>query len=80
MANNKMPQCGRCFGQNWTDLGQVVPPEEEIIEGELVITAPAVHLLQCGGGPAHADANEMGQGCMRVIRASLDEMSKGGVI
>jgi hypothetical protein len=80
MANKKMPQCGRCFGQNWIDLGQVVPAEEELIEGELVITSPAQHLFQCGGGKAGADANEMGQGCMRVIRASLDDMKKGGVI
>jgi len=81
MANNKnMPQCSRCFGTNWIDLGQIVPPEEEIIEGTLVITAPAVHLMQCGGGNAHADSEDMKQGCMRVIRATPEEMNKGGTI
>lgn len=81
MANkDKVPQCSHCFGQNWTDLGVVEKPEMEEIEGTMVQTSPAVHLLQCGGGPAHADANDMKQGCMRVIRATPEEMQRGGTI
>ena len=38
------------------------------------------HFYQCGGGLAHTDANDMKQGCMRVIRATPEEMTKGGSI
>jgi len=35
-------------------------------------------LWSCGHGPAHAE--EMTNGCSRVIAATEDEMSHGGVI
>jgi len=72
MANkNDMPQCCRCFGKNWIDLGYIrTSPDGE----------NEIHLFQCGGAEAHADSDDMKQGCMRVIRATPEEMSKGGVI
>ena len=38
------------------------------------------HLFQCGGGLAHTDPNDMKQGCGRIIRATPEEMDKGGAI
>lgn len=73
-----MPQCSHCFGQNWIDLGQIKPAEEELIEGELVETLPALHLWQCGHGAAHAE--EMKNGCSRIITAPKEDFLKGGVI
>jgi hypothetical protein len=78
MAKIDKPQCQHCFGTNWNDLGQFRPAEEEIIEGEMVETVPALHLWQCGHGPAHAE--EMNNGCSRIITATKDQMSKGGTI
>jgi hypothetical protein len=69
MVNN-MPQCGRCFGKNWIDLGVIHKDSE----------GKELRLFQCGGGLAHTDANDMKQGCMRVIRATPEEMTKGGSI
>ena len=77
MPNQKL-QCKHCFGTNWNDLGVIRDAEIEDIEGSLVETSPAVHLLQCGHGPA--DAEEMNNGCSRVIMATEERMSKGGVI
>jgi len=71
MANDKKPQCSRCFGTNWIDLGN--------LEGEKKGNQ-TVHFYQCGGGNAHADSEDMKQGCMRVIRATSEEMTKGGTI
>jgi hypothetical protein len=72
MANkNNMPQCIRCFGTNWIDLGHIrVSPDGE----------KDIHLYQCGGAAAHAESEDAKQGCMRVIRATPDDMDKGGVI
>jgi hypothetical protein len=72
MANKKdMPQCCRCFGKNWIDLGHIR-------------TSPAgekdIHMYQCGGAVAHADSDDIHQGCMRVIRATPEEMNAGGEI
>ena len=79
MANkDNRPQCSHCFGTNWIDLGQIRPAEEEIIEGELVETMPELHIWQCGHGAAFAE--EMTNGCSRVITATEEQMSKGGVI
>ena len=75
---NKKPQCKHCFGQNWIDLGIITPAQMEEIEGTLVETAPAVHIFQCGHG--QADAEEMVNGCSRIITATEDRMNKGGVI
>ena len=76
MATNKLPQCSRCFGTNWIDIGYIrttrtINPQD----GER-----KEHLYQCGGGLAHTDPNDMKQGCGRVIRATPEEMNKGGEI
>lgn len=82
MANTDKPQCSRCFGQNWIDLGKATPRKGEIDlnEGEVVTPEREPHWYQCGGGEAHSEPVDMRQGCMRVIRATPEEMSKGGVI
>jgi hypothetical protein len=81
MANNNMPQCSRCFGTNWIDLG-IIQRElwHDDIDGDAIMDSPDIHLYQCGGAEAHADSEDMKNGCMRVIRATPDEMTKGGVI
>ena len=80
MVNMECPACKHCSGRNWVDLGEIVPAEYESIEDSLVMTSPSIHLYQCGGGKAGADPHEMMNGCMRVIRATPGEMSKGGTI
>ena len=80
MATQKLPQCARCFGTNWIDLGVIEKGEFELIEGTMVQTSPDIHLFQCGGGLAHTDPNDMKQGCGRVIRATPEEMNAGGAI
>jgi hypothetical protein len=64
----KVPQCARCFGTNWID------------HGKLELAETGQHLYQCGGGLPHTDPNEMKMGCGRIIRATPEEMSKGGQI
>ena len=80
MGNEEVPACIRCHGRNWIDLGEIIPAEYESIEDSWVQTGPSVHLFQCGGGEAHIDANEIRNGCMRVIRATPEEMKAGGMI
>lgn len=68
MANEKnRPQCSHCFGTNWEKIA-------EIIGGDRVVTT----LWQCGHGPANAE--EMKNGCSRIIAATEDQMARGGVI
>ena len=75
MVNN-MPQCVRCFGKDWIDLGTCRDMEADPTLHE----RQREHFYQCGGGLAHTDAYDMKQGCMRVIRATPEEMTKGGSI
>jgi len=77
MATQKLPQCSRCFGTNWIDLGLATHLTDE--KG-IMIQSKGEHLYQCGGGLAHTDPNDMKQGCGRVIRATPEEMNKGGAI
>jgi len=60
---DKMPQCVRCHGANWIDLGSIGRTGE--------------HLFQCGGGPAGCEPEEVSAGCMRVIRCHTDVMKDG---
>jgi hypothetical protein len=73
----KMPQCSRCFGTNWIDLGLATHKTD--VKG-FVIPPKGEHFYQCGGGVAHTDPNDMKMGCERIIRATPEEMSKGGQI
>ena len=91
MATQKLPQCSRCFGTNWIDLGVIkhggIVPQVPLLDCRTMTETkrpdkviPDVHLYQCGGGLAHTDPNDMKQGCGRVIRATPEEMSNGGAI
>ena len=77
----KIPQCSRCFGTNWIDLGKIEPNRGKMLpDGEIKQISEEKHLFQCGGGIANTDPNEMKNGCGRVIRATPEEMSKEGQI
>jgi hypothetical protein len=76
----KVPQCARCFGTNWIDLGPALLSAEETKNAKESDRVPDVHLYECGGGVAHTDPNDMKNGCGRVIRATPEEMSKEGQI
>jgi hypothetical protein len=77
----KMPQCSRCFGTNWIDLGITVNSVLHLNQKDEIVNPDQVlHEYQCGGGVAHTDPNEMKQGCGRVIRATPEEISKEGQI
>ena len=73
MANNNMPQCQHCFGQNWMKI--VMLSQVTSLSTEETTTT---YLWQCGHGAA--DAEEMKNGCSRVIATTEDRMTKGGVI
>jgi hypothetical protein len=65
MANKDVPQCTHCFGRNWVNIG--------VLNGN-----SGICLWQCGHGPAGAE--EMKNGCSRVIMATEEQMTKGGTI
>jgi hypothetical protein len=64
MANTNMPKCIHCFGTGWTKV--------------TVLGKTELNLWQCGHGPAGAE--EMKNGCSRIIAATDDQMSTGGII
>ena len=64
MAKIDKPQCKHCFGTNWNKIA--------------LLNEHGLYLWQCGHGPA--DAEEMNNGCSRVIAATEEQMGKGGVI
>jgi len=80
MAKEEVPRCHVCGGRNWVDLGEIASPEIEYVKDEVAYTSPSIHLFQCGGLPAHGDPNDKMAGCMRVIRATPEEMKAGGMI
>ena len=65
MAKINKPQCIHCFGTNWNKIA-------------VLNEKTGLALLQCGHGPAGAE--EMNNGCSRVIAATEAEMNAGGVI
>jgi hypothetical protein len=69
MATNNMPQCQHCFGTSWTKV---------VILSNDMTTANKLCLWQCGHGAAGAE--EMKNGCSRVIAATDEQMSHGGTI
>jgi hypothetical protein len=86
MVNNA-PSCHRCTGKNWIDLGESIPAIDPLVEGMKAFGAAKflraeqrIHLWQCGGGYAHDDPENMKNGCGRIIRATPEEMTKGGLI
>jgi hypothetical protein len=64
MAKTEMPECKHCFGKNWNKIA--------------LLNEHGLYLWICGHGPAHAE--EMTNGCSRVIAATEAEMSQGGII
>jgi hypothetical protein len=74
MANEKkMPQCVHCHGRNWIDLGEADPTSDDCKDNK-------EHYHQCGGAPAGAEPEDAKQGCMRVIRATPEQMNTLDVI
>jgi len=74
MANkNNRPQCSHCFGTNWEKIAEL---KSECSLSTGITTT--IYLWSCGHGAAHAE--EMTNGCSRVIAATEEEMSHGGVI
>ena len=75
MANKKLKKCAKCHGMNWIDLGRT-GGNGAISEGD----PSEAHLVQCGGGTAHDDPENMKNGCGRVIRVTLAALDGEGMI
>ena len=65
MAKTDKPQCRHCFGTNWNEIA-------------VLDEKTGLCIWQCGHGPA--DAEEMNNGCSRVISATRTHMHEGGII
>ena len=79
MAKEEVPRCHVCGGRNWVDLG--IAGYETDSQGFMIeCVGEMPHLFQCGGLLAHGDPNDKMAGCMRVIRATPEEMKAGGMI
>jgi hypothetical protein len=83
----KMPACIRCSGRNWIDLGPILTTDDVIltfvengIDQKIVQKGLNIHYYACGGGLAHCRPEDVKNGCMRVIRASPEEMEADGTI
>ena len=74
----EMPTCLRCQAKkNWIDLGVILDHDDE---GEMFNEQHQIHYYQCGGMLPHDDPENAKNGCGRIIRATPEEMSHGGVI
>lgn len=84
MANEKKgPACVRCNGTNWIDLGLTTVHPAGILtdeKGVVLNNEQLPHLYQCGGGRAYIEPEDVKNGCMRLIRATPEDMDKATVI
>jgi hypothetical protein len=67
MVKPRLVQCVQCHGRNWV---KVVEVDAET----------GLWLWQCGGGPAHSEAEDIKNGCGRLIVATEAEIMAEGQI